>query len=133
MSLGTTSADELVSQAIDTTAATGTILVSPAGNDPAQVTLAFPASHPKVVSVAGQTDKGRPMPNNAVATQADIVLPAQYVQVTLPGNRTSFMHGTSMASAEAAGLFANLHPDASRIADCRKQNHLIACLTRSEQ
>jgi hypothetical protein len=133
MSLGTTSADELVSQAIDTAAATGMILVAPAGNDPAQATLSFPASHPKVVSVAGETDKGRPMPNKTVAALADVILPARYVQVSLPGNRTSFMHGTSMASAEAAGLFASLRPDANRMADCRKQDHLIACLTGSEQ
>jgi hypothetical protein len=73
------------------------------------------------------------MPNKTVAALADVILPARYVQVSLPGNRTSFMHGTSMASAEAAGLFASLRPDANRMADCRKQDHLIACLTGSEQ
>ena len=131
MSLGTGNEDVMVAQALETVAASGAVLVAPAGNDPAQTTLSFPASHAQVVSVAGQSDNGRPMPNATVAAQADIILPAQYVAVDLPGNRTSFMHGTSMASAEAAGLFAALHPDADRMADCRKQDRLIACLTQT--
>jgi subtilisin family serine protease len=132
MSIGTRSEDTMVASALDTVAATGMVLVAPAGNDPTQTRLSFPASHAQVISVAGQSDNGHPMPNATVASQADIILPGQYVAVDLPGNRTSFMHGTSMASAKAAGLFASLHPDADRMADCRKQDHLIACLTQMQ-
>jgi len=129
MSIGTKAKDTMVATALDKLADAGTMLVAPAGNDPAQTSLSFPASHAKVVSVAGQSDEGHPMPNATVAAQADLILPGQYVAVEL--HRTSFMHGTSMASAEAAGLFAALHPDADRMADCRQQERLIACLARS--
>ncbi len=128
MSLGAPVPDHLVASGLDTATDAGIVILAPAGNDPHQTGLAFPASHPKVISVAGLLDNGRKMPNDRVAARADCVLPAQYIQVTLPGNRVSFMNGTSMASAEAAGLLADLHPDAEMLAACRKTTRLFACL-----
>ena len=128
MSLGAPVPDHLVASGLDTATDAGMVILAPAGNDPHQTGLAFPASHPKVISVAGMLDNGRKMPNDRVAAQADCILPAQYVQVTLPGNRVSFMNGTSMASAEAAGLLADLNPDAKKITACRKTPRLLACL-----
>jgi hypothetical protein len=133
MSLGTQVSDDMVARALDRALESGMILVAPAGNDPHQTSLVFPASHEGVVSVAGMSDNNKPMPNRRVAAMADLVLPARYVLVDLPGNRTTFMHGTSMASAEAAGLFAGLHPDADCMADCRNQDQLIACLVNARQ
>ncbi len=128
MSLGAHVPDLLVASGLDTAADAGMVILAPAGNDPHQTSLAFPASHPKVISVAGLLDNGRKMPNNRVAGLADCVLPAQYIQVTLPGNRVSFMNGTSMASAEAAGVLADLNPDTEKITACRKTPRLLACL-----
>ncbi len=133
MSLGTDAPDRLVASALDTATDAGIIILAPAGNDPRRQTLAFPASHAKVISVAGILDNGRKMPNSTVAAQADCILPAQYIQITLPGGRVSFMNGTSMASAEAAGLFADLHPGGKKIADCRKDDHLFACLVQNKK
>ena len=128
MSLGTNAPDHLVASGLDTATDAGIVILAPAGNDPHQTDLAFPASHPKVISVAGALDNGRKMPNDRVAARADCILPAQYVPVTLPGNRVSFMNGTSMASAEAAGLLADLNPDTEKITACRKTPRLLACL-----
>jgi len=128
MSLGAKVPDHLVASGLDTATDAGIVILAPAGNDPRQTGLAFPASHPKVISVAGLLDNGRKMPNDRVASQADCVLPAQYIQVALPGNRVSFMNGTSMASAEAAGVLADLNPDTEKITACRKTPRLLACL-----
>jgi hypothetical protein len=132
MSLGTSAPDTMVASALDKAAEAGMILVAPAGNDRNQKKLAFPASHPRVISVAGILENGKKIPNNGVADLADCILPAQYILVTLPGNRVSFMHGTSMASAETAGLLADLHPNTKKMADCRGTDHLISCIARTQ-
>ncbi len=130
MSLGTDAPDHLVATAIDTAGNRGIVLIAPAGNDRRRTTLAFPASHPKVISVAGAMENGAKFPNSPVAGQADCILPAQYILTTLPGGNVGFMNGTSMASAEAAGLLADLHPNTTKISDCRKTDHLITCLNQ---
>jgi hypothetical protein len=128
MSLGTSAPDHLVSSALDIAVNSGGIVLAPAGNDRHQKKLAFPASHPKVISVAGILDNGRKIPNDMVADQADCFLPAQYVQVTLPGNRTSFMHGTSMASAEMAGMLADFLPNPALLIQCQSADNLLRCI-----
>ncbi|MFP7755713.1 S8 family peptidase [Thermodesulfobacteriota bacterium B35] len=128
MSIGTSAPDRLVADTIDRVADAGVILLAPAGNDRTQTVLSFPASHTRVISVAGVMDDGRTIPNKNVADQADCTLPAQYVQVTLPGGRVSFMHGTSMASAEATGLLAALQTDIHTLSSCRGKEYLFACL-----
>ncbi len=128
MSLGTDAPDHLVAAAIGAAADGGITLLAPAGNDSSMTKLSFPASLPEVVSVAGVLDHGRNIPNSLVARQADCILPAGYIQVALPGNRISFMHGTSMATAEAAGLFADIRVDRQKIVSCRKTKRLLPCL-----
>jgi hypothetical protein len=128
LSLGGPETDPLLAEALKRTAASGVIITAPAGNDRHQKKLAFPASAKSVVSVAGQDDNGEEMPNQQVADKADIRLPAQYVMVTLPGDRISFMSGTSFASAEAAGLFAAWQASPEQIASCRKSGNFLDCL-----
>jgi hypothetical protein len=132
MSLGTAAPDNMVASALSKAVADGIIVVAPAGNDPDQKQLAFPARHPDVISIAGALDGGRKFPNNEVAARADCILPSQYILATLPGNKTSFMNGTSMASAEAAGLFAVLHPDPAQIGYCRTTDDLVLCLAEAQ-
>ncbi len=130
MSIGTTAPDTMVANALNTLADSGALLLAPAGNDRRQEKLAFPASHPRVISVAGILDNGSKIPNSSVADQADCILPAQYILTILPGGRVGFMNGTSMASAMAAGLLADLHPGAEEVNSCRNTGKLISCLNR---
>lgn len=130
MSIGTAAPDKMVATALDRVADKGALLLAPAGNDPARTALAFPASHPRVISVAGILENGRKFPNKQVADKSDCILPAQNILATLPGGRVGFMNGTSMASAEAAGLLAVLHPGAEKIKSCRNTGRLITCLSR---
>ena len=128
LSLGGPQIDPLLAEALKQTAASGVIIIAPAGNDRNQKNLTFPASAKSVISVAGQDDNEKSLPNKQVADMADLRLPAQYVMVTLPGNRISFMSGTSFASAEAAGLFAAWQASPEQIASCRKSGNFLDCL-----
>ncbi|NPA25371.1 MAG: S8 family serine peptidase [Deltaproteobacteria bacterium] len=128
LSLGSPQADPLLTKALERTAATGVIITAPAGNDQHQKKLAFPASAKPVISVAGLNDNQENMPNKQVAELADLRLPAQYVMVALPGNRISFMSGTSFASAEAAGLLAAWRINQEQVVSCRKSGDFLVCL-----
>ena len=132
MSLGTSFSDHIVATILDDPAAANTLFLAPAGNDAGLTTLSFPASHPHVISVAGELDDGSLVPNGRVASLADLILPSHYVLATLPGNEIGFMTGTSMASAEASGLFAILHPDLKTVAACRGKTSLVHCLAGLE-
>ncbi len=128
MSIGTAAPDNMVAAALDQVADSGALLLAPAGNDPARTDLAFPASHPRVISVAGILENGKEFPNKLVADKSDCILPAQYILATLPGGRVGFMNGTSMAAAEASGLLAAMQPDNQTLASCRNKKHLFTCL-----
>ncbi len=128
LSLGGPQADPLLAKALERTAATGIIITAPAGNDHRQEKLAFPASAKAVISVAGLNDNQEKLPNKKVAGLADLLLPAQYVMVALPGNRISFMSGTSFASAEAAGLLAAFQVSPKQVSACRKSGDFLVCL-----
>lgn len=133
MSLGTSFSDHIVATILDDPAAGNTLFLAPAGNDAGLTALAFPASHPHVISVAGELDDGSLVPNSQVASLADLILPSHYVLATLPGSEIGFMTGTSMASAEASGLFAILHPDLKTVAVCRGKPGLVLCLAGLEK
>ncbi len=133
MSLGTTFSDHIVATILDDPAAKNTLFLAPAGNDAGLTALSFPASHPHVISVAGELDDGSLVPNSHVASLADLILPSHYVLATLPGSEIGFMTGTSMASAEASGLFAILHPDLKTVAACRGKSSLAHCLAGLEK
>jgi len=131
MSLGAPVEDRFLSRAMDVLDQLGITVLAPAGNDPHQERLAFPASHPRVISVAGRTETGHLLPNARVARLADIVLPAQMLLATIPGDRTTFMSGTSMATASATGLLADFNPDPLLVGTCRQRGGLIPCLAKS--
>lgn len=106
LSLGAYVDDDLLGKMIDTGHGKGMIFAAPVGNDPNAEKIAFPASHPKVVSVAGLDEQGNPLPNKRLASKADAVAPATHLLVTTPGNNYNFLDGTSLASASATGIIA---------------------------
>ncbi|GEM_PF-1092847 len=107
MSFGAAVADNLLVQLIRAGAQRGCYFVAPVGNRPTQQEIAFPASDPDVVAVAGIAADGRLLPNATVAAKADALAPAAHLLTTIPGNRHSFFSGTSIASAVVAGLLAD--------------------------
>lgn len=106
LSLGAHVKDALLSKIIDSGHEKGIIFAAPVGNDPAEENIAFPASHDKVISIAGLDEQGKPLPNKQLASRADAVAPATHLFVTIPGNSYNFTDGTSLASASISGIIA---------------------------
>lgn len=106
LSLGAYVNDTLLSMMIDSGYEKGIVFAAPVGNDPAAENIAFPASHDKVISVAGLDESGNPLPNKRLASVADAVAPATHLFVTTPGNSYNYSDGTSLASASISGIIA---------------------------
>jgi hypothetical protein len=106
LSLGAYVNDTLLGMMIDSGHGKGIVFAAPVGNDPAAENMAFPASHDKVISVAGLDEQGNPLPNKYLASMADAVAPATHLFVTNPGNGYNYIDGTSLASASIAGIIA---------------------------
>ena len=106
LSLGAYVNDTLLSMMIDSGHENGIVFTAPVGNDPAAEDIAFPASHNKVISVAGLDELGNPLPSKRLASMADAVAPATHLFVTTPGNSYNFIDGTSLASASISGIIA---------------------------
>ena len=123
LSLGAQVNDILLGMMIDSGHEKGIVFTAPVGNDPAAENIAFPASHDRVISVAGLDEQSNPLPNKQLASMADAVAPATHLFVTTPGNSYNFIDGTSLASGSIAGIIA-LSMEKSN-----KQNSL-SCLPR---
>ena len=106
LSLGAYVNDTLLGMMIDSGHGKGIVFAAPVGNDPAAENMAFPASHDKVISVAGLDERGNPLPNKYLASMADAVAPATHLFVTSPGNGYNYIDGTSLASASISGIIA---------------------------
>jgi hypothetical protein len=104
MSFGSIASDKLILKLIEEGSRRGIIFVAPVGNMPNQKELAFPASHPLVVAVAGMDEKGNPYPNKEIASKARVCAPATNVLTTVPGDKHNFLTGTSLSSATIAGI-----------------------------
>ncbi|MCP3900769.1 MAG: S8 family serine peptidase [Desulfobacteraceae bacterium] len=109
MSLGTNVKDKLISKLIYAGSKKGILFVAPAGNNKAVYKLSFPASHPKVISVAGITEKKEFFPNAKVAKRSDFYLPCDNLFSTIPNNKHNFLSGTSLSSAVVSGILALAH------------------------
>ena len=106
LSLGAYVNDSLLGTMIDTGHGKGIVFAAPVGNDPNAEKIAFPASHEKVISVAGIDEQGNPLPNKELASKANAVAPAAHLFSTTPGNNYNFLDGTSLASASVTGIVA---------------------------
>ncbi len=107
--LGSSNRDMLLSALLEAGAQQGILFVAPAGNSAASKQLAFPASHRDVIAVAGSSETGEGVPNEQVASLANVRAPASNILAPVPGNRFNFMNGTSMASAAVAGVLVLIH------------------------
>lgn len=106
LSLGAHVKDMILGMVIESGYEKEILFAAPVGNDPKAEEIAFPASHDRVISIAGLDEKGRPLPNRRLASLADAVAPATHLFVTTPGNSYNFIDGTSFASASISGILA---------------------------
>jgi len=106
MSLGALVEDKLMSELIMAGSDQGILFVAPAGNTKGVNYLSFPASHPKVIAVAGKDKNGSFFPNNTIGKNADFCTPCKNLFTTIPGNNHNFISGTSMSTAVVSGLIA---------------------------
>lgn len=118
LSIGAYVNDSLLGAMIDTGHGKGIVFAAPVGNDPNAEKIAFPASHEKVISVAGIDEQGNPLPNKELAAKADAVAPATHLFVTTPGNGYNFLDGTSLASASVSGIVALALERQGRYSSC---------------
>ena len=106
MSLGAMVKDKLMAKLISYGSDRGILFVAPAGNRKEKKNLNFPASHPKVIAVAGTMEDGSFFPNDEIAKKANFCAPCRNLFTTIPGNDHNFINGTSMSAAVVSGLLA---------------------------
>ncbi len=106
MSFGSLEMDRLLLKLIEEGAKKGILFVAPVGNIPGQKEIAFPASHPAVIAVAGVDEKGNLYPNSEIASKARVCAPAFNILTTIPGDKHNFLSGTSLSSASVTGILA---------------------------
>jgi hypothetical protein len=106
MSFGSSASDELLTKIINEGSRRGVLFVAPVGNAPYQKELPFPASHPDVLAVGGEDEKGSVYPNKEITSKANVCAPALNVFTTTPDSKHNFLNGTSLSSAEVTGMLA---------------------------
>lgn len=123
MSLGGYNPSLLVSEALDFADANGAVLVAAAGNDGLQQ-LAFPASHPAVISVGAVNPDLETTNYTNAAAQVDLFAPGGDLTADLDGDevadgivamqngRWMAAEGTSLAAAHVAAIAAVAVADA---------------------
>ncbi len=132
LSLGSTTSDPLVRQAVQAAIAKGSIIVAAAGNDGCDC-MNYPANYPEVVAVGASTNDGQLASFSSYGANLDITAPGVnlYTADWQPNNQTSAyasgISGTSLATPIVSGLLTrlkSLQPTASPL-------QLIAALTEN--
>ena len=106
LSVGCEGTDFLISRLLEEGEKRGMLFVAPAGNDPGQKAIPFPASHQSVIAVAGTDELGNPYLNPEIAQKARARAPAVNIMAAVPGDNHRRYSGTSLASATISGLLA---------------------------
>lgn len=104
MSLGSSSASEVIRRAVRDARSAGAIVVAASGNEGGSIS--YPAAYPGVISV-GATTSGRQIASfSNRGAGLGYVAPGQGIQGARAGGGTVVMSGTSMASPFVAGMIA---------------------------
>ncbi len=107
MSFGSPADDPILRKLIEKAVEVNSVIfVAPVGNDPDLRHVNFPASHPKVLAVAGFDQKGKVYPNERIIDKVDIIAPCRNIMTTFPRGSYNFISGTSMSSAVVSALVA---------------------------
>ncbi len=106
LSIGSKRSDPLISTLINEGNRRGIHFVAPVGNNSHALSIRFPASHPKVIAVAGFDEMSKPVPNKHLAQSADAVAPSEHIFSAVPGDHYNFVNGTSFSAATITALIA---------------------------
>lgn len=104
MSLGSSSASEVMRRAVRDARAAGVIVVAASGNEGGAIS--YPAAYPGVISVGATTSSKQIAGFSNRGTGLGYVAPGQGIQGARAGGGTVNMSGTSMASPFVAGMIA---------------------------
>lgn len=113
LSLGSTSDDQLVHQAVRRAVAAGAVIVAAAGNDGCDCML-YPANYPEVISVGAADANGNPAYFSSYGANLSILAPGVNLyttdfQTSNPTNAyASGISGTSLATPIVSGLITRL-------------------------
>ncbi|GFP75801.1 S8 family serine peptidase [Clostridium fungisolvens] len=109
LSLGSSSSDQILKNAIDYASNKGVILVAAAGNDGLK-SICYPAAYDNVLSVGATNEANELASFSNFGDKIDLVAPGVNILSTVPSfsNNYEYMSGTSMATAVASGQLAIL-------------------------
>lgn len=107
MSLGSSSPDRAIHDAIKAALAKGIFVIAASGNEgPSLDSVGYPAAWPGVISV-GAIDRNRKVANfSSRGDRVDIVAPGDKILSCWPPKNLSVLSGTSMATPAVSGIVA---------------------------
>jgi len=105
MSLGSSSYDQRLHDAVKYAVSKGVVVVAAAGNEgPQQDTVGYPGGHPETICVGSIGQTGRVSSFSSRGPEVFLAAPGEQILATLPGNRYGRLSGTSMATPAVAGI-----------------------------
>lgn len=105
MSLGSSSYDQRLHEAVKYAVSKGVVVVAAAGNEgPQQDTVGYPGGHPETICVGSIGQTGRVSSFSSRGPEVFLAAPGEQILATLPGNRYGRLSGTSMATPAVAGI-----------------------------
>lgn len=106
LSLGSTTASDVIRRAIDRAVAAGRFVICAAGNKGRDDAINFPARWPTTISVGAVDRDGRVTRFSSRGPELDICAPGQDILSTFAGGGYAKLSGTSMATPFVTGVVA---------------------------
>jgi subtilisin family serine protease len=121
MSLGSSSENETLKNAVSKAAEAGVILVAAAGNNGSG--LNYPAAYEEVISVAAVDSTGNIADFSNAGSGMDLAAPGQSILSTVPNKDYDYFSGTSMAAPHVSGVISLMLAEGISPYDIRESLH----------
>jgi subtilisin family serine protease len=120
MSLGASSGDQTLQDAVQYADSKGLLMVAAAGNDgPCSDCVGYPAAYPEVVAVSSTAEDDSLSDFSSTGPEVELAAPGSNVNSTVPGGYDTFS-GTSMATPHVSGAAAQVMADGADAATARQ-------------